>query len=135
MRRLGLQWATGLAAGVIALVLVGAVAASNRSQTPAIHADSSAVVVLVDNRTPVPVEVFLKLALAYHRLGACGPKNHCLYVVPSVQLGAAPSYQVAGLAFGDTEPDDSPMYFRMAGRPNVSQYVIQAEAAPAPEKA
>lgn len=129
------RWLQALLLGLMAILVVGAVAASNRSQTPAIHADSSAVVVLVDNRTPVPVEVFIKLALAYHRLGACGPASHCLYVVPSVQLGAAPSYQVAGLAFGDTEPDDSPIYLRLAGRPNVSQYVIQAEPPTAPERA
>lgn len=106
-----------------------------RAQAPHITADSAAIVVLVNNNTSVPVEMFLKIAMTYHKLEpTCAPSSHCLYVVPSVQLGNTSSYQISGLAHGETVPDDSPLYMRAPDRPSISGYNISPPQARLPER-
>lgn len=129
-------WLTGLMAVVlIGLGLSGV--GRGAAQGPHVTPDSSAVVVLVDNRTSVPVEIFFKRDSAtYDRLGVCPPAStsyatRCLYVIPSDRLGALASFQLAGLAHGEAEPTDSPPYRRIPGKPNVAMYTLSAGVAPA----
>lgn len=98
---------------------------------PAVTPDSSAVVVLAENRSSVPTEIFFKRDSVYDRLGVCPPSSRCLYVIPSARLGALADFQLAGLAHGEASPTDSPKYHRIPGTVNVPMYVLSPGEAPA----
>ena len=114
---------------LLAFVRVGRGAAAVLPVAP----DSSAVVIVAANKTPLPLEVFFKHDGQYDRLGSCPAAQRCFYVLPSDRLAGVASFQLACLAHGETQPDDSPVYDRAPGETNITGCTVgaaQPQAAP-----
>ena len=128
--------ATRLLGLLIGITLIGTCASAvfvKGQQAPlSIRPDSSAVVIVVDNQTTLPVQVALKIDTAYLPQGWCPPQQRCLYVVPSARLGTLSKFRLGGMAFGERQWDDSEEQVRVPGQVNVVGYKISQEVPKVP---
>lgn len=123
----------GNIAGILAVMLLvgtflGAVMISSTQAQRSIRADTSAVVVMVNNGTILPIQVGIatmpdSVISGFRRW--CPPKHSCIYIVPSVELGAAPAFLVGARPYGSETWDVSNVWERVPGQENVVQLNLQ----------
>lgn len=119
------RWGLVVWAVLMFSALTGVVVSSQTAPLD-VRADSSAVVILVDNQTRLPVEMAVKVDTTYFALRPwCPPQSHCLYVVPSSRLKELRSFKVGGHTYGEKAWNDSQEWVREPGQLNAVQFQIR----------